>query len=65
MFVFMVLHGDALELLMHEIADLSRANEKVHRIQASLVPLSFLVSLLTIRPIFYMLLWLFALPFCC
>ena len=40
MFVFRVLCDDALEPLMHEIADLSRANEMVHRIQASVVPYS-------------------------
>ena len=37
MFVFGVLRYDALEPLMHEIADLSRANEMVHHIQASVV----------------------------
>ena len=40
MFVFRVLCDDALEPLMHEIADLSRANERVHLIQASVVPYS-------------------------
>ena len=40
MFVFGVLRNDALELLMYEIADLSRENERVHRIQASVVPCS-------------------------
>ena len=40
MFVFGVLRYDALEPLMHEIADLSRANEMVHRIQASVVTYS-------------------------
>ena len=40
MFMFGVLHDDVLEPLMHEIADLSRAYERVHRIQATVVPYS-------------------------
>ena len=36
--MFGVLHDDVLEPLMHEIADLSRAYERVHRIQATVVP---------------------------
>ena len=42
MFVFEVLRDDALDPLMHEIVDLSRANARVHRIQASVVPYSVL-----------------------
>ena len=38
--MFGVLHDDVLEPLMHEIADLSRAYERVHRIQATVVPYS-------------------------